>query len=90
MRLVALDVRWIEPKHRFDVIMDAYGALVAGETLELIVDHDPMCMYYTLLATRGVGAFDFEYLDSGPETWRIHVRKLLGELPQYRGQGVIH
>jgi uncharacterized protein (DUF2249 family) len=70
-----LDVRAVEPKHRFELIMDAYEALAASETLELTVDHDPKCMYYTLKATRGDDAFTFEYLEEGPETWRVQVRK---------------
>lgn len=73
--LVALDVRPVEPKDRFERIMAAYEALAAGEAMELTVDHDPKCMYYTLRATRGEDAFTFEYLEDGPETWRVHVRK---------------
>lgn len=70
-----LDVRSVEPKHRFELIMDAYEELRGDQTLELTVDHDPKCMYYTLKATRGDGAFTFEYLEDGPETWRVQVRK---------------
>ena len=36
----SLDVRPVEPKHRFDRIMSTYDALAAGSTMELIVDHD--------------------------------------------------
>lgn len=53
--------------------MTAYDALVPGEAMELIVDHDPLCMYYTLRATRGADAFDFRYLESGPADWRVEV-----------------
>jgi len=73
--VVALDVRPVEPKDRFERIMAAYEALAGDETLELTVDHDPKCMYYTLKATRGDDAFTFEYVDEGPETWRVLVRK---------------
>ncbi|HEU5050063.1 MAG TPA: DUF2249 domain-containing protein [Gemmatimonadales bacterium] len=73
--LVLLDVRSVEPRDRFDRIMGAYEALGAEQTLELTVDHDPKCMYYTLRATRGDDAFDFDYLENGPETWRVQVRK---------------
>lgn len=76
--VVGLDVRPVEPKDRFERIMAAYEALPPGQTLELIVDHDPKCMYYTLKATRGDDAFAFDYLERGPETWRVHVRKLAG------------
>lgn len=75
--VVGLDVRPVEPKDRFERIMAAYEALAAEETLELTVDHDPKCMYYTLRATRGDDAFTFVYLEQGPETWRVHVRKSL-------------
>jgi uncharacterized protein (DUF2249 family) len=71
-----LDVRPVEPKHRFDAIMGAYEALPAGGVLELTVDHDPMCMYYTLRATRGEQTFRFAYLEEGPEVWRVEVRRL--------------
>jgi uncharacterized protein (DUF2249 family) len=70
-----LDVRPVEPKDRFDLIMGTYEALPAGAAMELIVDHDPTCMYYTLKATRGDEAFDFDYLENGPVDWRVLVRK---------------
>lgn len=70
---IYLDVRPVEPKHRFETIMGGYESLDVGEVLELTVDHDPACMYYTLRATRGEEAFDFEYLERGPEVWRVRV-----------------
>lgn len=76
MTQVNLDVRPVEPKHRYEKIMDAYESLGIGEAMELVVDHDPQCMYYTLLATRGDDAFSFEYLENGPETWRVLVGRL--------------
>lgn len=73
---VTLDVRPVEPKDRYESIMQAYESLAIGEVLALTVDHDPQCMYYTLRATRGEDAFTFEYLEQGPETWRVLVSKL--------------
>jgi uncharacterized protein (DUF2249 family) len=73
---IRLDVRPVEPKHRYEQIMGAYESLAIGETLELVVDHDPQCMYYTLRATRGDDAFSFEYLEKGPETWRVIVGRV--------------
>lgn len=72
---VLLDVRPVEPKDRFDRIMGAYEDLGPAHSLELTVDHDPKCMYYALRATRGEDAFSFEYLEDGPETWRVRVTK---------------
>lgn len=72
---IRLDVRPVEPKDRYERIMGAYETLAIGETLELVVDHDPQCMYYTLRATRGDDAFTFDYLENGPDTWRVLVGK---------------
>jgi uncharacterized protein (DUF2249 family) len=72
---IHLDVRPVEPKERFLAIMAAYDALPAGSVLEMVVDHDPKCMYYTLQATRSEGEFRFEYLENGPETWRVEVTR---------------
>lgn len=70
-----LDVRSIAPKHRYEQIMGAYHDLTPGETLALVVDHDPKCMYYTLEAEHGPDTFSFEYLEDGPKVWRVHVQK---------------
>lgn len=76
---VVLDIRPVVPMERYDRIMDTYESLGWGEVLELVVDHDPRCMYYTLRATRGDDAFSFDYLENGPETWRVRVEKLREE-----------
>lgn len=74
-----LDVRPVEPRNRFETIMGAYHELNPGESFELIVDHDPKCMYYTLLADYGPDAFDFDYLEQGPETWRVAVERRINQ-----------
>jgi uncharacterized protein (DUF2249 family) len=74
--MTRLDIRPVLPKDRFETIIGAYEALPTGGALELTVDHDPTCMYYTLKATRGDDAFDFMYLERGPEVWRVRVRKM--------------
>lgn len=73
--VVKVDVRNVEPRFRFDTIMGAFRALGVGEEMDLYVDHDPTCMYYTLKAEYGDDSFAFEYLERGPETWRVLVGK---------------
>lgn len=73
--LVTLDVRPVEPKHRYETIMSTFDALAVGSVLELTVDHDPQCMYYALRATRGEETYTFRYLEDGPERWRVLVGK---------------
>jgi uncharacterized protein (DUF2249 family) len=70
-----LDVRPVEPKDRFEKIMGAYDSLPNGGRLNLVVDHDPKCMYYTLQAMKEPDSFVFEYLENGPEVWRVQVDK---------------
>ena len=71
-----LDVRPVEPRDRLTTIMGAYDSLPSGGTLDLTVDHDPKCMYYTLEAMHGVEAFRFDYVENGPEVWRVEVHKV--------------
>lgn len=70
-----LDVRPVEPRHRLETIMGAWRRLPVGETMLLVVDHDPECMYYTLKAEHGDDAFSFSYLERGPEQWRVQVTR---------------
>ena len=70
-----LDIRPVEPKHRYDRIMKAYYGLQPEETLDLLVDHDPSCMYYTLRAEEGAESFTFDYLERGPKRWRVLVTR---------------
>ncbi len=74
--MTTLDVRSVPPRDRFPLIMGAYEALAPGEALALTVDHDPECMYFTLLGTRGPDAFAFDYAERGPTVWRVTVTKL--------------
>jgi uncharacterized protein (DUF2249 family) len=74
-RAIALDVREVEPRHRLETILGAYRTLVPGSTLHLTVDHDPVCMYYTLEATEPERSFSFQVIEHGPEVWRAEVTK---------------
>lgn len=71
-----LDVRSVAPAARFETIMNAYETVPTGGILHLVVDHDPLCMYYTLKVMRGADAFSFHYLEDGPEVWRVAVGRL--------------
>ncbi len=74
-RSIDLDVRDVEPRHRLETILGAYGMLVPGMKLELTVDHDPICMYYTLQANEDENTFSFQVVEHGPEVWRATVTK---------------
>lgn len=70
-----LDMRPVEPKDRLETILGTWEKMRSGEDLMLTVDHDPMCMYYTLVEDYGEGTFEFNYLEKGPEVWKVKVHK---------------
>jgi len=67
-----IDVRTIIPRDRHPLIFRTYGALGPGEGFELVNDHDPKPLYYQFRAELG-DEFDWEYLEEGPETWRVRI-----------------
>lgn len=69
-----LDVRTIPPRQRHPLIFETFDALAPGEAFELVNDHDPKPLYYQFQAERP-GLLEWEYLEQGPETWRVRIGK---------------
>lgn len=67
-----LDVRTITPRERHPMIFDTFNALSSGESLELVNDHDPKPLYYQFEAEME-GQFTWDYLERGPEVWRVRI-----------------
>lgn len=67
-----VDVRTIIPRERHPLIFTTFDALAPGEAFELINDHDPKPLYYQLAAERP-GRLQWQYLEQGPEVWRVQV-----------------
>ncbi|MBS2965160.1 DUF2249 domain-containing protein [Actinocrinis puniceicyclus] len=67
-----LDVRTEAPANRHKLIFDTYGALAAGEDFVLVNDHDPKPLYYQFAAEHA-GEFSWDYLESGPEVWKVRI-----------------
>jgi uncharacterized protein (DUF2249 family) len=67
-----LDVRTEPPARRHQLIFDTYGQLAAGTGFELVNDHDPKPLYYQFEAEHP-GQFTWEYLEQGPEVWRVRI-----------------
>ncbi|MFO1309875.1 MAG: DUF2249 domain-containing protein [Burkholderiales bacterium] len=76
-----LDVRAIPPRDRHPLIFGTFDALAPGESLELVNDHDPKPLYYQFRAESEAG-FSWEYLEQGPEVWRVAIGKLTPALAQ--------
>ncbi|MCX7521447.1 DUF2249 domain-containing protein [Microbacterium sp. STN6] len=67
-----LDVRTEEPWRRHELIFERYNALQPGEGYVLVNDHDPKPLYYQFAAEHA-GEFTWEYLEQGPEVWRVDI-----------------
>lgn len=67
-----LDIRTVPPAKRHPLIFEWFDNLQHGEGFVLINDHDPKPLYYQFQAERP-GVFAWEYLESGPETWRVRI-----------------
>jgi regulator of cell morphogenesis and NO signaling len=81
-----LNVTLLEPKQKHPTIFVRFDALAEGESLTLHNDHDPKPLYYQLLGERG-NIFTWEYLEEGPEWWKVRIsKKLTGEKDETLGQ----
>lgn len=81
-----LDVTLLEPRQKHPTIFSRFDALPPGETLIIHNDHDPKPLYYQLVGERG-NSFTWEYLEQGPEWWKVSITKRLpGETEETLGQ----
>ena len=69
-----VDVRTIVPRERHPLIFNTFRGLAAGEAFLLVNDHDPKPLYYQFKAELGEDS-DWEYLESGPEVWKVRIGK---------------
>lgn len=69
------DVRLLHKSDRHPAIFRAYGALALGESFVLVNDHDPEHLRDEFEIDHA-GGYGWDYLDLGPEVWRIRISKL--------------
>lgn len=80
---VLIDVRPMPPRVRHPNIFAAWDALTEGGAILLVNDHDPVPLYYQF-AAECAGGFRWEYLEQGPEVWRVRISKGRFEDPGFR------
>jgi regulator of cell morphogenesis and NO signaling len=81
-----LNVTLLEPRLKHSTIFARFDELADGYSLTILNDHDPKPLYYQLLGERG-NIFSWEYLEQGPEWWKIKISKrLTGEADETLGQ----
>jgi uncharacterized protein (DUF2249 family) len=72
MASTTIDVRPEPPIRRHALIFETFDGLPKGDDFELINDHDPKPLYYQLEAEQ-TGLFTWDYLEEGPEVWRVRI-----------------
>ena len=72
-----IDLRQIEPSARHPLIFSNYAALLPGQALEIINDHDPAPLN-AQFQVRSPGLFSWNYLEQGPQVWRVQIGKTAG------------
>jgi uncharacterized protein (DUF2249 family) len=72
-----LDVREEPPIRRHALIFETFEALEPGGGFELVNDHDPKPLYYQFAAEHA-GAFTWDYLEQGPDVWRVRIGRTPG------------
>jgi uncharacterized protein (DUF2249 family) len=73
-----LDVRDMAPRLRHPTIFNTWAGLGEGEAFLLVNDHDPLPLYYQFAAEQP-GRFRWEYLERGPDAWRVRLTR--GKFP---------
>lgn len=68
----SIDVRTIARAERHPRIFGMVGALEPGDTFVVISDHDPRPLHYQL-EMAFPGELSWDYLEQGPEVWRVEV-----------------
>ena len=71
---IMLDLRSIPPRDRHPMIFSSFGRLADGQALELVNDHDPRPLH-TQFQDLMPGQFAWNYLESGPDRWRVAISK---------------
>jgi len=62
------------PRERHPLIFNTFHELEPGQDFVLVNDHDPKPLFYQFQAEYP-GQFDWSYLESGPEVWRVRIGK---------------
>ena len=70
-----VDVREVAPRDRHPLIFSTFRSLGAGQTMELVNDHDPRPLYDQMQAEQP-GRFSWDYVENGPDVWRVRIVKL--------------
>lgn len=70
-----LDVREVPHSIRHATVFGAFDAVAIGASMVLVAPHDPVPLLRQLV-DRTSGRISFDYLERGPEAWRLRLTRL--------------
>lgn len=70
-----IDVRTIPPHLRHPAIFEMVGSLKLGQSFIVVADHAPRPLHYHL-ETRYPGQFSWDYIEEGPDVWRVEIGRV--------------
>ncbi len=70
-----VDVRTLVPMQRHQKIFQLVDELAVGGSFVLVNDHDPKPLYYQLEAEYP-RQFSWDYLEKGPEVWKVNIGRV--------------
>lgn len=70
-----IDIRELDPINRYPTVAETFEDLKAGEKLELANDHDLQHLLKYKFTIDYPEEYDYEYLEQGPEVWRVLITK---------------
>jgi uncharacterized protein (DUF2249 family) len=70
-----INVGDIDPQHRHIVTLQLFEHLATGDTLQLVMDHNPTPLRYQLEARHGSRCV-WTYLEEGPDVWRVRLQNV--------------
>lgn len=75
MSTAQIDGRNLTPTDRRVLVFKAFDQLAVNKTMELVNDQDPQ-MLQSQFELEKAKQFSWEYLQSGPDVWRVAITKV--------------
>lgn len=70
-----IDLRLLPPGQRHALVFGAFDRLDHNGGMILVNDHDPQPLHYQL-EKLFAGTLSWEYLEQGPDVWRVRIGKI--------------
>ena len=74
MKEFVIEAQKIDPMHRHSFIFESFDSLEGGDSIVIVNNHDPVPLLRQFGESRP-NQFVDEYLEKGPEVWKLRLTK---------------